>query len=102
VLIHEATFGNDDVERLRDWLSDRAAGGGGRGGSRGVAARAHARLAALLRPELLQEARDVFDATVLPRDFDTIEVPFRERGEPVLVKAGARPARHGGEGTPEG
>lgn len=44
--------------------------------------------------DLLREAREVFPATILPRDFDVIEVPFRERGEPTLVKAGARPERH--------
>jgi hypothetical protein len=27
----------------------------------------------------------VLPATVLPRDFDTIEIPFAERGEPSLV-----------------
>ena len=31
--------------------------------------------------------------TVVPRDFDVIEVPFPERGEPRLVKGGARPER---------
>ena len=40
-------------------------------------------------PELVREAQDVFPATVAPRDFDVIEVPFRERGAPQLVKAGA-------------
>jgi hypothetical protein len=28
---------------------------------------------------------------VLPRDYDVIEIPFPERGEPVLVKGGALP-----------
>ena len=34
---------------------------------------------------LRDEARAVFVPTVLPRDFDTIEIPFPERGEPELV-----------------
>ena len=37
----------------------------------------------------------MFPATVVPRDFDVIEVPFAERGEPRLVKSGARPERSG-------
>jgi ribonuclease Z len=43
--------------------------------------------------ELADEARAVFSATVVPRDFDVIDVPFAERGEPQLIKAGARPPR---------
>ena len=35
---------------------------------------------------LRDEARAVFAPTVLPRDFDTIEIPFAERGEPQLVR----------------
>jgi ribonuclease Z len=46
-----------------------------------------------LGSEIEREAREVFPATVVPRDFDVIEVPFVERGEPVLVKRGARPPR---------
>jgi hypothetical protein len=32
-----------------------------------------------------KEARAVFEPTVVPRDFDVIEVPYRERGEPVAM-----------------
>jgi hypothetical protein len=44
--------------------------------------------------ELVREARAIFPETVAPRDFDTIEVPYAERGAPVLVKrGGAAPER---------
>ena len=39
---------------------------------------------------VLSEAREAFPNTVAPRDFDLIEVPFPERGEPELVPEGAR------------
>jgi ribonuclease Z len=45
--------------------------------------------------ELAGEAREIFPETVVPRDFDVIEVPFPERGAPRLVKAGARPVSSG-------
>jgi ribonuclease Z len=32
----------------------------------------------------------VFENTVVPRDFDRIELPFPERGEPTLVKVSER------------
>jgi ribonuclease Z len=35
---------------------------------------------------LRDEARAIFKSTVLPRDFDAIEIPFAERGEPALVR----------------
>jgi hypothetical protein len=42
--------------------------------------------------EVRDEARAVFPATVVPRDFDAIDVPFPERGEPTLVQPDREPA----------
>ena len=39
---------------------------------------------------VLDEAREAFANTVAPRDFDLIEIPFPERGQPHLVPEGAR------------
>jgi ribonuclease Z len=36
--------------------------------------------------EVRDEARQSFADTVVPRDFDAIDVPFPERGAPRLVK----------------
>lgn len=37
--------------------------------------------------EIRDEARGVFEDTVVPRDFDAIDVVFPERGTPVMIKA---------------
>ena len=49
--------------------------------------------------EIATEATAVFPNTVVPRDFDIIEVPFAERGEPTLIRLGARPERESPAGT---
>ena len=100
LLVHEATFGAAEAERARETLHSTAAE------AAEVAKRAEVRLLALTHlstryfgSELAEEAREVFAETVVPRDFDVIEVPFPERGAPVLVKAGARPAAAVGDDT---
>jgi ribonuclease Z len=100
VLVHEATFGADEDERARETLHSTAAN------AAEVARLAQVRLPALTHlstryfgRELAEEARAVFPETVVPRDFDTIEIPFPERGAPALVKAGARPVSSGGDGA---
>ena len=44
-------------------------------------------------PDAAREARAVFPGTVVPRDFDIIDVRFQERGGPLLIKGGALPRR---------
>jgi ribonuclease Z len=94
LLVHEATFLEDERERASDTLHSTALQ------AAEIAREARVRLLALTHvspryfgPELAREARDIFPATIVPRDFDTVEVPFRERGEPRLVKGGALPDR---------
>jgi len=43
--------------------------------------------------QVVEEATQVFPATVVPRDFDVVVIPFPERGEPELVRSGARAGR---------
>jgi ribonuclease Z len=94
LLIHEATFLEDERDRAADTLHSTALQ------AAEIARDAKVRLLALTHvspryfgPELAREAREVFAATIVPRDFDVVEVPFRERGEPQLVKGGALPER---------
>jgi ribonuclease Z len=42
---------------------------------------------------VLEEAQGVFRPTIAPRDFDIVEIPFPERGEPKLIANGAREKR---------
>jgi ribonuclease Z len=100
VLVHEATFGKDEQERAQETLHATAAE------AAEVARLAAVRLLALTHvstryfgSELRDEAREVFPEVVVPRDFDVVEIPFAERGEPRLVKAGARPVSSGGDGA---
>ena len=46
---------------------------------------------------VLAEAQAEFPGAVAPRDFDVVEIPYAERGEPTLVERGARPHRRPAE-----
>ena len=99
LLVHEATFGAGESARARETLHATA------GEAAEVARLADVKLLALTHvstryfgSELGAEAREIFERTVVPRDFDVVEVPLPERGEPRLVKAGARPVSSSGDG----
>ena len=95
VLVHEATFAHDEIDRAAVTLHSTARQ------AAQVAADAEVRLLALTHlssrysgGEIRDEAREVFPDTEVPRDFDTIEIPLPERGEPELVRwNGAASAR---------
>jgi ribonuclease Z len=96
LLVHEATFCADELERARETLHSTA-------GEAALAAReAGVRLLALTHlssrysaSDVAAEARELFPATVVPRDFDLVTIPFPERGDLALVSKGARKGRAG-------
>jgi ribonuclease Z len=90
VLVTEATFSEEELERAQETMHQTAAQ------AAGIAQRANIGLLALTHlsnryfgPEIAREAREIFPDTVVPKDFDVVEVPFAERGTPQLVKGGA-------------
>jgi ribonuclease Z len=91
LLVHEATFLADEAERAKETLHATA------GGAALVAREAGVKLLALTHlstryfgHQVVEEARQLFPDTVVPRDFDLVELPFPERGPPELVRDGGR------------
>jgi ribonuclease Z len=98
LLVHEATFAAEEQERADETLHATAAE------VAQLARAADVRMLALTHlsnryfgPEIAREARAVFPETVVPRDFDIIDVRFPERGGPRLVKGGAAGRHEEGE-----
>jgi ribonuclease Z len=91
LLVHEATFLADERVRARETSHSTA------GEAALVAQEAGVKLLALTHVstryfahQVLEEATQLFPSTVVPRDFDLVTIPFPERGEPELVRSGAR------------
>jgi ribonuclease Z len=94
VLVTEATFLDDERDRAQETSHQTALQ------AAEIARRAEVGLLALTHlsnryfgGEIAREASDAFPETVVPRDFDVIEVPFAERGSPQLIRDGARHQR---------
>jgi ribonuclease Z len=87
VLVHEATFAHEDAERASQTGHSTARQ------AAQVAVDAEVSMLALTHistryagGQLRDEARAVFPGAVVPRDFDTIDVPLPEKGEPELIR----------------
>jgi ribonuclease Z len=94
LLVHEATFAEDERDRARETFHSTARQ------AAELAREAEVKLLAITHVssryaggEIRDQARAVFAATEAPRDFDTIEVPFPERGDATLVRWSERQAR---------
>jgi ribonuclease Z len=87
LLVHDGTFSAEEQERARVTGHSTAVE------AARVAAEAEVSLLALTHlssryfgPAIEKEAREVFERTVVPRDFDVIDIPFPEKEGPRLVK----------------
>lgn len=94
VLVHEATFAEEEAERARQTGHSTARQ------AAEIAREANVRLLALTHissrypgGDLRDEARAIFAATEAPRDFDAIEVPFPEKGPAQLIRWSSRSAK---------
>jgi ribonuclease Z len=84
LLVHEATFIEEDAERAAETSHSTALA------AARLAAEAKVKMLALthISPrysggELRDEARSGFENAIVPRDFDSVEIPLPERGEPI-------------------
>jgi ribonuclease Z len=92
LLVHEASFAAEDGERARETRHSTAVEAAELAAASEVKLLALTHLGARAAPRIIKdEARAVFAATVVPRDFDTIELPLPERGAPELRRGGAHP-----------
>src|ERR671931_1210743 len=91
LLVHDGTFAIEESARATDTGHSTARD------AAQLAADAEVGMLAIVHvssrynvSRVLDEAREAFQNTVAPRDFDLIEIPFPERGEPTLVEQGAK------------
>ena len=91
LLVHDASFADAEVDRAAETGHSTARQAAELARDAGV------KLLTLVHVssrydvrEVLAEAREVFPSAEAPRDFDVVEIPFPERGEPPLIESGAR------------
>jgi ribonuclease Z len=90
LLVHEATFLEDERERAAETSHSTAVDAAQLAQAAGVRMLALTHLSTrYFGPDAAREARAVFPGTVVPKDFDIIDVRFQERGGPHLIKGGA-------------
>ena len=81
LLVHDASFAEEEVQRAAETGHSTV------GQAAAVAAEAHVKLLVLVHissryhvGKVIEEAKEVFEPTIAPRDFDVVELPFPERG----------------------
>jgi ribonuclease Z len=94
LLVHEATFCDEERERAVETLHSTAGDAAAVALASGVTMLALTHLSnRYFGPDVAREARAVFANTIVPKDFDLVEIPFPERGGPEHRPAAARGGR---------
>lgn len=87
LLVHEATFTEEERERAAETGHSTAAQAAEMAKAAEVSMLALTHFSTRYPAGLLRdEARAIFPNTAIPRDFDTVEIPFAERGGPELIR----------------
>jgi ribonuclease Z len=87
LLVHDGTFADEEVERARQTGHSTARQAAEIAREADVAMLALTHLSSrYFAPVIEKEAREVFERTVVPRDFDVVEIPYPERGDPEHVR----------------
>jgi ribonuclease Z len=91
LLVHDGSFAVEETARAAETRHSTARQ------AAELAAEAEVKLLALVHVSsrydvqaVLDEARELFPGAIAPRDFDIVEIPFPERGDPHLIESGAR------------
>jgi ribonuclease Z len=89
LLVHEATFLHEEADRAIETGHSTARAAGQIGADAEVAMLALTHLSSRYGGgDVRDEARAEFERTIVPRDFDRVEIPFPERGPPEHVREG--------------
>ena len=101
LLVHDGTFSDEEAARAAETGHSTARA------AAELAAEAEVEMLALVHISsryhvgaVLDEAREALANTHAVRDFDLVEIPFPERGEPRLIERGAKQQREGPEPEP--
>ncbi|HJZ62365.1 MAG TPA: ribonuclease Z [Miltoncostaeaceae bacterium] len=105
LLVHEATFLEDEAQRAIETRHSTAREAAELAARAGVELLALTHLSSRTLPrEARRQAEEAFPDVIVPRDFDQVELPFPERGGPVVHRGGdggvGRGARVAASGDP--
>jgi ribonuclease Z len=91
LLVHDSSFADEEVERAAETGHSTGRQAAELAAESGVDTLALVHISSRYDVRsVLAEAREAFPRAIAPRDFDLVEIPFPERGEPRLVENGAR------------
>jgi ribonuclease Z len=91
LLVHDASFAEEEAERAAESKHSTARQAAELAGEAAVELLAAVHISSRYNvAEVLAEAEAAHPNTFAPRDFDLVEIPFPERGEPRVIENGAR------------